>query len=97
MQGNSRAQNGERRRRRKKRSFSSKIAKYRTLIIGFLLILVGLLSTLYTFDYQPDLDSWFQWDKMKDLINLWPFGIVLAGFIFVIIDYIRNSSKSKYK
>lgn len=97
MQGNGRAHNSGRRRRKKGISYSSKLAKYRTLIIGFLLIAVGFMSTLYTFDYRPDLDGWFQWEKMKDLLNLWPFGIVLAGFIFVIIDYIKKSSKSKFK
>lgn len=86
-----------RRKRKKRRSVGGYAQKYRSLILGAFLILIGLGSVMYTFDYKPDVEVLFDWSKWKDMANLWPFFIVLLGFAFIIFDYVKNSSKKKYK
>jgi len=86
-------------RRRKKRK-STKVGfgeKYRTLLIGAFLILTGIGSYMYSFDYRPDFSTIFDLSRLTVLINLWPFFIVIVGFGFIIYDYLKNSSKQKYK
>ena len=86
-----------RRRRIKDRSVGDYAQKYRSLLIGAFLIIVGLGSTMYSFDYKPDVGGILDWSRWKDLGDLWPFIILIIGFIFIIYDYIKNSSKKRYK
>ena len=72
-------------------------AKYRALIIGGLLILIGVGSLVWMMDYKPDLSEVANASRIKDLLNLWPLWITLLGFLFIIYDYFKNSSKEKYK
>lgn len=83
--------------RKQKNTVSGRAQKYRSMVIGAILILVGLGSIMYTFDYSVNLNSLFDLSKLKDWFSLWPFWLTILGFIFVIYDYIKNSSKQKYK
>jgi hypothetical protein len=76
---------------------SGKANKYRSMVMGALLIAIGFGSVLYTFDYKPDYNSIVSLSGWKDWMSLWPFVLVLLGFAFVIYDYIKHSSKKKYK
>ncbi len=86
-----------RRRRKKTKTVTGTAQKYRSMVLGSLLILIGLGSILYTFDFKLNVGSMFELTKWKDWLNLWPFWLTILGFIFVIYDYIKNSSKQKYK
>ncbi|MBE9599515.1 hypothetical protein [Pedobacter sp. MC2016-24] len=86
-----------RRRRTKKRSVGGYAQKYRSLILGAFLILVGLGSVMYSFDYKPEVGAFFDLSKWRDLLTMWPFLVVLIGFAFILFDYFKNSSKQKYK
>ena len=75
----------------------AKAAKYRALLIGGFLIVIGVGSLIYMLDYKPDLSSISDISNIKDLLSLWPLWITLLGFLFIIYDYFKNSSKEKYK
>lgn len=85
------------RRKRRKHTVVGRAGKYRSMVMGALLILIGFGSIIYTLDYEPNLKSVFELSKLKDWMNLWPFWITLLGFAFVIYDYLKNNSKEKYK
>lgn len=86
-----------RRRRKSKPIVIRKASKYRTLVLGGVLILIGLGSVMVTLDYKPNLGSLLSFSNFKDWLNLWPFILTIVGFVFVIYDYLKHSSKQKYK
>ena len=86
-----------RRKRRKSTGVESKAKKYRTSVLGLFLLLVGFGSILMTLDFKFDTGSAFKLSSYKDLLSMWPLILTGLGFLFVIYDYIKNSSKQKYK
>ena len=82
---------------KKKADPIKRAAKYRSLIIGSFLILVGGGSLVMMLDYHPDFKSFSDLSSFREFLDLWPFWITLLGFVFIIYDYLRNSSRQKYK
>lgn len=88
-------------RHRKKKGVKTTIvnraSKYRTVVLGFILIMIGLASVMITFDVKPNFGVLFAFSNYRDWLGMWPFVITILGFVFVIYDYLKNSSKQKYK
>jgi hypothetical protein len=97
--GNSGSDNKSRRRRRS--SSSSKQSKKAsgkdyTKVTGFGLVIFGIAMCMYSFGMFDNSSDLFHLPDFSDAIQLWPLFIVVAGFGFLIKDYLRKTNKQKW-
>lgn len=84
---------GRRRRRSSRRGKSINFSK----LAGIALILLGIFVSLYSFDVLGNFKEMFTGVEYKNYFQLWPIIIILLGFVFVIKDYVQDTSSNKWK
>jgi drug/metabolite transporter (DMT)-like permease len=65
-------------------------------ITGIGLVLFGVAMCMYSFGMFDSAQDLMHMPDFTDVAALWPLIIVLAGFIFLIRDYLLNSSTKKW-